>query len=168
MLIQNKIGNLATVEINQRKVDYIFLEWHESRKRILRKTTEGGIEIAIQFLNKNPELTEGDVLFADDETIIAVCIQPCDCIVLQPKNMLEMATMCYEIGNKHLPLFYESDQLLVPFEMPLFRILSAQGFDVQQATRKLLQPLKTTVAPHNVSISDNLFSTIINQQNLSV
>lgn len=168
MLIQNKIGNLATVEINQRKVDYIFLEWHESRKRILRKTTESGIEVAIQFLNKNPELTEGDVLFADDETIIAVCIQPCDCIVLQPKNMLEMATMCYEIGNKHLPLFYESDQLLVPFEMPLFRILSAQGFDVQQATRKLLQPLKTTVAPHNVSISDNLFSTIINQQNLSV
>ena len=82
--------------------------------------------------------------------------------------MFEMATMCYEIGNKHLPLFYESDQLLVPFEMPLFRILSAQGFDVQQATRKLLQPLKTTVAPHNVSISDNLFSTIINQQNLSV
>jgi len=168
MLIQNKIGNLATVEINQRKVDYIFLEWHESRKRILRKTTESGIEVAIQFLNKNPELTEGDVLFADDETIIAVCIHPCDCIVLQPKNMFEMATMCYEIGNKHLPLFYESDQLLVPFEMPLFRILSAQGFDVQQATRKLLQPLKTTVAPHNVSISDNLFSTIINQQNLSV
>ncbi len=163
MLIQNKIGNLATIEINQRKVDYIFLEWHESRKRILRKITEAGVEIAIQFLTKNPELTEGDILFADDETIIAVCIQPCDCIVLQPKNAFEMATMCYEIGNKHLPLFYEADQLLVPFEMPLFRLLAAQGFDVLQANRKLLQPLKTTVTPHNISIGDNLFSTIINQ-----
>ena len=163
MLIQNKIGNLATVEINQQKVDYVFLEWHECRKRILRKITEAGLEIAIQFLNKNPELSEGDILFADDEIIIAVCIQPCDCIVLQPKNTFEMATMCYEIGNKHLPLFYEADQLLVPFEMPLFRLLSAQGFDVQQANRKLLQPLKTTVTPHNVSIGDNLFSTIINQ-----
>ena len=144
-------------------MDYIFLEWHETSKRILRKTTQAGIEIAIQFLNKNPELTDGDILFADEETIIAVCIQPCDCIVLQTKSMFEMATMCYEIGNKHLPLFYESDQLLVPFEMPLFRLLSAQGFDVQQANRKLLQPLKTTVTPHNVAISDNLFSTIINQ-----
>ena len=74
-----------------------------------------------------------------------------------------MATMCYEIGNKHLPLFYEADQLLVPFEMPLFRLLSVQGFEVQQVTRKLLQPLKTTVTPHNISISDNLFSTSINQ-----
>ena len=163
MLIQNKIGNLATVQINRQMVDYIFLEWHENSKRILRKTTQAGKEIAIQFLNKNPEFTEGDILFADDETIIAVCVQPCDCIVLQPKNMFEMATMCYEIGNKHLPLFYEADQLLVPFEMPLFRLLSAQGFDVQQANRKLLQPLKTTVTPHNVSIGDNLFSTIINQ-----
>ena len=166
MLIQNKTGNLATVEISQRKVDYVLLEWHESGKRILRKTTQSGKEIAIQFLNKNPEFTEGDILFADDETIIAVCIQPCECIVLQPKNMFEMATMCYEIGNKHLPLFYEAGQLLVPFEMPLFKLLSAQNFEVQQATKKLLQPLKTTVTPHNVAISDNLFSTIVNQQNL--
>ena len=168
MLIQNKTGNLATVEINQRKVDYVLMEWHESGKRILRKTTQAGTEIAIQFLNKNPEFTEGDILFADEETIIAVYIQPCDCIVLQPKNMFEMATMCYEIGNKHLPLFYEADHLLVPFEMPLFKLLAAQNFEVQQANRKLLQPLKTTVTPHNVTTSDSLFSTIVNQQNLSV
>ena len=59
-----------------------------------------------------------------------------------------MASVCYEIGNKHLPLFYENDELLVPFELPLFRLLEAQGYDVRQEERKLLQPLKTTVSPH--------------------
>ena len=75
MLIQNKIGNLEMFEINQRQVDYILMEWYEARKRILRKTTQSGKEISIKFLNENPALTEGDVLFADDTTIIAVSIK---------------------------------------------------------------------------------------------
>ena len=161
MLIQNKIENLATFEINQRQVDYILLEWYEARKRILIKTTQSGKEISIKSLHKNPELTEGDVLFADDKIIIAVSILPCDCIVVQTKTMFEIASACYEIGNKHLPLFYEADQLLVPFEMPLYNLLSVQGYDVKQEKRKLLQPLKTTVSPHNVAIGDNVFSSIL-------
>ena len=161
MLVQEKIGKLTSFEINHRPVDYILLEWYEARKRILRKTTQSGKEISIKFLNENPALTEGDILFADDSTIIAVSILSCDCIAVQPKNMFEMATVCYEIGNRHLPLFYEADQLLVPFEMPLYNLLSVQGYDVQQAKRKLLQPLKTSVSPYSVGISDGLFSKIM-------
>jgi urease accessory protein len=159
MLVQNKIGNLSRIEVKQRQVDHVLLEWHETRKRIFRKTTALGETLSIRFLNENPELNEGDVLFADDSTIIAVNILPCDCIVIQPKNMFEMASVCYEIGNKHLPLFYEADELLVPFEQPLFKLLLAQGYDVKQERRKLLQPLKTTVSPHGDS--DSLFSKIM-------
>ena len=137
------------------------LEWYEARKRLLRKTTQSGKEISIKFLNENPELTEGDVLFEDDKSIIAVSILPCDCIVVQPKNMFEMASVCYEIGNKHLPLFYEADQLLVPFENPLYKLLSAQGYTILKEKRKLLQPLKTTVSPHGDSGSETLFSKIM-------
>jgi urease accessory protein len=71
-----------------------------------------------------------------------------------------MASVCYEIGNKHLPLFYEKDELLVPFEMPLFRLLSAQGYIIKQDKRKLLQPLKTTVAAHAHG-NNSLFSKIM-------
>ena len=158
MLIQEKIGHTATFEINNRKIDLLELQWFEARKRILRKQTNSGKEVLLKFLNENPELTEGDILFADTDTIIAVSIPPCECIVLQPKNMFEMASVCYEIGNKHLPLFYEAYELLVPFEMPLFSLLSAQGYDVKREERKLLYALKTTVAPHTISISENVFS----------
>jgi urease accessory protein len=74
--------------------------------------------------------------------------------------MFEMASICYEIGNKHLPLFFENDELLVPFEMPLYKLLTAQGYGVKQEQRKLLQPLKTTVSPHSNS-SETLFSKIM-------
>ena len=72
-----------------------------------------------------------------------------------------MASVCYEIGNKHLPLFYEADQLLVPFEMPLYKLLSAQGYIIIKEKRKLLKPLKTTVSPHSGGTNDSLFSKIM-------
>jgi len=161
MLLQNKIGNIATLEINQRVVDYISLEWYEARKRILRKTTQSGKEVSMKFLNENPELTEGDVLFADEAAVMIVSILPCDCIVVHPKNMFEMASVCYEIGNKHLPLFYEAESLLIPLDMPLLRLLSAQGYEVKEERRKLLQPLKTTVSPHGTAGNGTLFSKIM-------
>jgi urease accessory protein len=165
MLVQNKIGNLSNFEINQRRVDYILLEWHEARKRILRKTTQSGKEISTRFLNENPELTEGDILFEDDTEIIVVTILPCNCIVIHPKNMFEMASACYEIGNKHLPLFYEAEALLIPSDLPLLKLLSAQGYDVKEEKRKLLQPLKTTVSPHGDASSSTLFSKIMKLTN---
>jgi urease accessory protein len=157
MLIQEKIGHINSFQINDRIIDLLPLEWYEARKRILRKQTNDGKEVSLKFLNENPDLTEGDILYADERIIISVFILPCNCIVMQPANMFEIASMCYEIGNKHLPLFYENDQLLVPFEMPLFNLLMVQGYAVKQEERKLLHPLKTTVAPHNISISESVF-----------
>ena len=161
MLIQEKIGHINSYQINKQTIDLLELEWYEARKRILIKQTNNGKEVSLKFLNANPELTQGDILYADEITIIVVSILPCSCIVLQPKNMFEMASVCYEIGNKHLPLFYETDELLVPFETPLFNLLSVQGYAVRQEERKLLHALKTTVAPHTVRISDSVFSKIM-------
>lgn len=158
MLIQEKIGHINSFQINNQTIDLLQLEWYEARKRILRKQTISGKEILLKFLNENPALTEGDILYADEGILILVSILPCNCIVMQPKNMFEMASACYEIGNKHLPLFYEADQLLVPFEMPLFNLLLVQGYAVLQEERKLLHPLKTTVAPHTLGISESVFS----------
>jgi urease accessory protein len=160
MLVQTKIGNLSNYNNNNKVVDWLYLEWHETRKRILRKQTAGGKDVSIKFLNENPDLTEGDILFEDDNTIIAVSVLPCECIVIKPINMFEMASVCYEIGNKHLPLFYEEESVLVPFDAPLMRLLQVQGYGVNKEERKLLQPLKTTVSPHSDG-SNSLFSKIM-------
>ncbi len=160
MIIQHKKGNLQQTGGNK-KIDRLELDWFETRKRIMRKTTASGKELVLKFLDENPELTEGDILFEDEETIVAVTIKPCDCIVVQPSGMFEMASVCYEIGNKHLPLFYEQDCLLVPMDQPLFNLLHAQGYRVQQEMRQLLSPLKTSVAPHSSGTGDSLFSKIL-------
>jgi urease accessory protein len=163
MIIQQKIGNLNNADQLNRKVDWLELEWFEANKRILRKTTNAGTEIVFRSLDKDPEFTDGDILFADDKTIVAVKILPCEVIVIKPASMFEMASACYEIGNKHAPLFYEEDELLVPFEFPLLRSLQAFGFDVKQEQRKLLQRLKTTVAAHALINSNTIITKLTKQ-----
>lgn len=164
MLIQQKSGNINTIDINNRNIDWLQLQWYEAGKRILRRQTLAGNDISLKFLDKNPALTQGDVLYESDSLIIAIEILPCDVLVIQPANPFEMASICYEIGNKHLPLFLDNNELLVPFEMPLFRLLSAQGYAIKQDKRKLLHPLRTTVAPHAHS-STGLFSKIMQLTN---
>ena len=164
MLIQQKTGNLNTTSINNREIDWLPLEWHETSKRILRKQTLAGNHLALKFLDKDPMLTQGDILYEDNTTIIAVDILPCEVLVIRPASLFEMASVCYEIGNKHLPLFFEKEEVLAPFDMPLFRILSSQGYAIKHDKRKLLYPLKTTVTPHAHSNS-SLFSKIMQLTN---
>ena len=76
--------------------------------------------------------------------------------------MYRMASLCYEIGNKHLPLFIDGEEVLVPYDEPLFRWLAVAGFEPVGAFRKLLNPLKTTTTSHSHSAgSGSLFSKIM-------
>ncbi len=160
MLIQEKNGHLNDSQVGGRMLDWLELEWHEAGKRILRKRTIGGRELSLKFLSENPKHSQGDILFQDKALIIAVRIQECRCLVIQPESMLQVASVCYEIGNKHLPLFYESDQLLIPFEQPLLNLLIAQGYKVTEEQRQLLQPLSTSVVGHAHG-GETLFSKIM-------
>jgi urease accessory protein len=148
MLIQEKIGHIASFPVDGRAIDLLELEWFETGKRILRKRTAAGRELALKFLRESPALTQGDILYAGEKELIIVGILPCASIVFYPSSVFEIASVCYEIGNKHLPLFMEEEALLVPYEAPLFRQLQAQGYDVRKEDRQLLRSLKTTVAAH--------------------
>ena len=141
MLITEKIGNINFFNANNRKIDYVILEWHETNKRNLQKRTVGGIEVKIEFIIENPLLSEGDIVYEDDFNVIAIDVIECDTIVLRPKSMIEMGRICNEIGESHQQAFYQSDEILIAFEDSLFRSFSAAGYDISIEKRKLVTPL---------------------------
>jgi urease accessory protein len=162
MIISSKMGNLYNGFASLKQVDPVYLEWHESNKRILHKKTVSGREIICRFLNEAPQLIDGDVLFEEEDSILVVKILLCDAIVINVPDKFQLASVCYEIGNKHLPLFYDNGELLVPYDGPLYSLLNAQGYNVMKQERRLLYPLKTTVAPHGESVpGGSLFSRIM-------
>lgn len=162
MIIKEKIGNLHSFTANNRTIDVVVIEWYEANKRIIHKKTTSGKDVIMKFMNKAQSLTEGDVLWQDEKSIIVVEIQPCESIVIHPSSMYEMASVCYEIGNKHLPLFFDNNDIIIPFDAPLFRLLSAAGYEPKRENRKLVNAVKTTVSPHgNAENKQSLFSKIL-------
>jgi urease accessory protein len=161
MIIREKQGNLENIAIGKRRIDLVSLEWYETEKRILHKKSASGIEIVIKSLKESLHLTQNDILYIDDELIVAVDILPCESIVVTPRNIEEAVRISYEIGNKHLPLFFFENELMIPHDAPAFRMLQASGYNVKSELRKLLHPLRTSVAPHSHNSGQSLFSKII-------
>lgn len=79
--------------------------------------------------------------------IVVVRIDACESLSIRPQNVLEAAFISAEIGNKHLPLFHNGEELLLPYEKPMHQWLIAQGYQPSIAERQLLHPFTANVDP---------------------
>ena len=52
MIVEQIIGNTSTHNIAELEVDLLELEWFETTKRIQRKRTNSGMEIAVKFVRE--------------------------------------------------------------------------------------------------------------------
>ena len=148
MIIKEILGNKSNIDLANLEIDFLELEWFETSKRIQNKTTNNGEQISIKFLKEGQHLSQDDVLFKDDKKAIIINIIECEAIVVAPSSLLEMGTVCYEIGNKHAPMFIQDNKVLIPFEEPLFKWLSASGYHPSKESRQLKSILRSTDASH--------------------
>lgn len=162
ILVNEVLGTIDTVDITNVTIEYLSFEWYELNKRLQRRKTSGGTDVAIRLLQEGQCLRHHDVLFKDSIKAVVVNLLPCEAIILTPSTMLEMGTVCYEIGNKHMPLFIQNNELLMPFEMPMFCWLEASNYRPMKGERFLYEPLRSNVAPHGHDSGASLFSKIIN------
>lgn len=162
MIIQEIIGNKSNYPIDGLEVDLLELEWFETTKRIQRKKTKAGMEVAIRFVREGQRLRQDDILYIDTQKVVLVQILPCEAIVITPDTLLEMGTVCYEIGNKHMPLFIQDNKVMMPFEAPMFRWLEASGYHPEKQFLQLFHLLKSNVEPHGHSGNSSLFTKILN------
>ena len=160
MLITEKSGNIFSESIAVCEIDAVNIEWHETNKRILHKFTNLGTQVTLKFLRESPDLKDGDILWHGENKIIIVEIIPCECIVITPRSVMEASGICYEIGNRHQPLFYEGNELLVPYDVPLHNLLQASGYELKVEKRKLKDAFKTTILP-DLSLTTSF--TLINK-----
>ncbi|WP_037587258.1 urease accessory protein UreE [Stenoxybacter acetivorans] len=137
----------ASGSLTNQTVDYVRLQWFEADRRLLRTRTEGGREIAFRLLKEGQRLHHDDVVHLDNKLAIVVAIEPSEVMVLSPQTLPEMARVCYEIGNKHTPLFLDGNELLMPYDKPLFEWLLAAGFAPQRGNRRLSEQLRANSAP---------------------
>lgn len=130
MIVEKKLGKLGTTD---KHVDYVEIDWFERDKKILRKLTTSGREIGIKI---DTPLNEGDILFEDEATVIAVTITPCDLVQVQVTSMEEMGRLCFELGNRHLCLSITGDTVRCPYDAPTYTYLAHLSFHPEKVNEK--------------------------------
>ncbi|WP_175491136.1 urease accessory protein UreE [Pontibacter chinhatensis] len=152
LLVEKVLGNLSDTTTDSLGLDYLDLDWFDTGKSILRKRTRAGQEVGIR--KDTTPLEDGDILYMDAERAIVVNILPCECIVFKPTTFKGMGTVCFEIGNKHIPIFInEAAEVLVEFEYPLYRLLERAGYEPRREVRKLLKTHALRVRRHESNYS---------------
>ena len=133
MIIEKILGNIKTYPIGERKIDTVGIEWYESEKKLLRKTTQSGEEIGIRI---QAPIEDGDVLYADDSHVIVAEILPSELTVVHVHTMQEMGRLCFELGNRHLSLSIGENEVSVPYDEPTFAYLAKLGFAPEKKVEK--------------------------------
>ncbi len=152
MIIDKVLYNLEDMDSKELDADFIDVEWFEVEKKVLHKISSNGMEVGIRN-SCGEALKEGDVLWQFGDRVLVVRIPYCNCIVMRPQNMYEMGKTCYEMGNRHAPLFIEGDELLTPYDEPLMNALIKCGLSPYKKSCKLITPLGGRAHGHSHSHS---------------
>jgi urease accessory protein len=132
MLIEKIIGNTSERHTELR-VDTVPFEWFEQNRKILRKTSSTGEEVGLRL---SAPLRDGDILFEDAQRVLVAALIPCELICAAVSGMTEMGRLCFELGNRHLPLAISESGVKTPYDAPTFEYLTRLGFDCRRVREK--------------------------------
>ncbi|MFB5663632.1 urease accessory protein UreE [Alteribacillus sp. HJP-4] len=141
MKITKPVGRINPKESTKKKREWLELEWEELNKRILRKNTDQGRDMAIS-LEDGIELSPGDVIFEDEETEVVVTTVLEDVFVLVPESIEEMGKAAFELGNRHTPCLIENGEIIVRFDKLLPDLFMEVGITFFKDQRRFHKPFK--------------------------
>ena len=75
MVVEKIIGNRKDMELSDREIDIVPMEWYELDRKLLRKDSMQGEELGIRVEER---LKDGDILYMDDKKAIVLELKPCE------------------------------------------------------------------------------------------
>lgn len=158
MLIESVLGNLKDEEYSGYTADFFMVEWFDTFKKIHHGATGKGVKVDLRLGDwvLKHGLSQGDVLFVDEEaeTVIAIDIPPCEMIIVKinPEYPEMAAKVCYEVGNKHAALFFgeNNQEFVTPYNEPTMLLLGKlHGVTVEKKIKKPDFNLKISSVVHS-------------------
>ncbi len=141
MICDRILGKTDDAAFAGRKIDYVDVEWHEAFTKLHRKVSHMGEDVGIRMGNEvlKRGLNQDDVLYADDEKVIAVNIPECEAIraVVAEDYPEQIARLCYEVGNTHTSMFRGEDGFT--FYMPCHEALLKKLLQIYGVTARKVQ-----------------------------
>lgn len=158
MIIEKILGKIQDFDTAGKHIEYVDIDWYEAYKKVHRKVTDKGRELGIRLDDSvfKTGLVTGHVLYEDASTLIVVNTPACEAILvtIDKDHPHQVAKACYEIGNRHAPLFWgpESMTFVTPYNEPMLKMLNE--LHGVTAEKKVLQfdfdhQISATVSSHH-------------------
>lgn len=155
MLCEKVLGKLSDFDTQNKQIERVEIEWHEAFKKIHKKITDMGTEVGIRMDDSilSRGLYQDDVIYEDENRIVAVNTPPCEVIrvSLTAGHEKMAAKVCYEIGNRHAPLFWgDEDTFITIYNEPMMDMLKKiHGVQAEKELAKLDFDKRISASIHN-------------------
>lgn len=141
-VIEQPIGKVTEERFVGLKVDFIDLEWQDSRRRMQKVTSNQGKSFGLSLGKEMAERgwLQDDVVDRTNETVYVINILPSDTLSIPLKDFEHSIKIAYEIGNRHAPSFWSEnyDEMIIEYTRPMEEMLEKLHARAYRSKRKLL------------------------------
>jgi urease accessory protein UreF/urease accessory protein UreE len=120
VLARSIVGQRDEPRFAQRRVERLWVAWHEASKRRLRRATDAGTDVAVD-LPRGVYLADGAVLADDGRRVIVAERRPEPALVIRlaadapPERLADQALrLGHAFGNQHVPVEVDGAEVRVP------------------------------------------------------
>jgi urease accessory protein len=120
LTVDRIIGDRDAPQFRGRRVEFLGVDSADAAKRILRRTTDAGTDVAIA-LPRGSYLADGAVLADDGERIVVVKRRPEPALLVSFSPELDRTGLLaaavrigHAFGNQHVPVEVDGDEIRVP------------------------------------------------------
>jgi|tagenome__1003787_1003787.scaffolds.fasta_scaffold20297646_2 urease accessory protein len=157
MLCERILGNILSENperVAGKSLDQIDLDWRQCSRRGVRACSRAGLTVGI-LVPLGQTLRHGDILFEDEESVVAVNVVQSEVLVGEFSNPASLAAAALELGNLHVPVEVAPDMRLVTLpDGPTRGVLERYAADVRVDVQRFA-PLRATVLAGSVKLSDS-------------
>lgn len=140
MLVNNILGNIKDYDIKAKTIDRVKLTADNRLKQIIRLVSDSGVEIGINLDGKH--LHDGDVLAENENNVFVVEFLPQKVLVIKPIDIMQMGFVAHSIGNKHIPVVFESGAMIIEDDYLIVDWLKEVGVSFEKKELVLKHALK--------------------------
>ena len=142
----NRQPSAANPQLQAPNHDVLYLAWYEVGRTRLRRRTEQGFEVDCKR-GYGQCFQDGERLRTTANTEALVHINPCVCICLNEADLPTIGSFCYDVGNRHLPIFAFEDGIAVAYDARLYEALRLKYGSKISLQDKVLSPSSKINSP---------------------
>ena len=146
MIIEAIVGNLQDFQVENRRIEKVVLDRDRLSKPHQKLTTQSGDVFGLS-LPHGCVLNPGDVIYADEEKVVAIELEAEDALVIRPEGQMQWARAAYNIGNMHQTAFIQEDCIVTPYDAILESVMQRLGVQCEKDVRPI-DGVRANVSQH--------------------